>query len=79
MKGTLQEVISKARYADDPKLYTVVYRDGKKFPEVPLEEFINAQDGDGEDLEIPIHRITEVKRSGQVVWRKQTSVTPLEP
>ena len=70
-KGTLSEVISKARYSDDIGLYTVVYRDGRRCPEVSLESFIEAKDADGEPVQIPLHRIAEVKRLGKTSWRKR--------
>lgn len=71
MKGELEEVISRARYSDNPDLYTVVYRDGKDYPEVTLNSFINAVDADGEAVEIPMHRIVEVRRQGATVWKKR--------
>ena len=40
-KGRLQEIFSKALYADNPDLYSVSYRDFSSVVEVPLLEFIN--------------------------------------
>lgn len=70
MKSKLREIISKARYSDDIKLFTIVYRDGRKYPEVTLEEFINTKDSNDEPVEIPIHRIRKIKRDGITVWAK---------
>ena len=70
MKGKLEEIISKARYADDINRYTVKYRDFDKYPEVGLERFIHAYDDFGEPVEIPLHRIVEVKLDGVIIWMK---------
>lgn len=75
MKGRLQEIISKARYADDVSKYTVKYRDFDEYPEVGLERFIHAYDDFGEPVEIPLHRIVQVKKEGKVIWQK-TNYTP---
>ncbi|NOJ30160.1 MAG: DUF504 domain-containing protein, partial [Nitrososphaeraceae archaeon] len=40
MKGKLEEIISKAIYADDPALYTVKYRDFENIKAISLPEFI---------------------------------------
>jgi uncharacterized protein (UPF0248 family) len=69
-KGALADTISKARYSDDIGLYTVVYRDGRQLREVSLEEFINTKDQYGEPVEIPIHRMREIKRAGTIIWKK---------
>jgi hypothetical protein len=40
MKGKLEEIFSRALYADDPSLYFVSYRDFENIVEVPLPEFV---------------------------------------
>ena len=39
-KGRLEEIFSKALYADDATLYSVSYRDFESIIEVPLQEFL---------------------------------------
>ena len=39
-KGRLEEIFSKALYADDAALYSVSYRDFENIVEVPLQEFL---------------------------------------
>ena len=70
MKGKLEEIISKARYADDTSKYTVKYRDLEEYPEIGLERFIHAYDDFGEPIEIPLHRIVQIKKEGIVIWQK---------
>lgn len=66
-KGKLQEIISKAMYADDTKLYTVAYRDFDTMKEVSLQEFLKLS----EDFQtIPASRIVYVKRLNEIIYRK---------
>jgi hypothetical protein len=66
-KGILEEVFSKALYADNPDLYSVSYRDLDSIIEVPLPEFIRLS----ENFElIPSNRIFEVKKGQIVLYHK---------
>jgi hypothetical protein len=66
-KGILEEVFSKALYADNPDLYSVSYRDFDSIIEVPLPEFIRLS----ENFElIPSNRIFEVKKGQIVLYHK---------
>ena len=66
-KGRLQEVISRALHADDPKLYTIAYRDFDHIKQVSLQEFLKLS----EDFQtIPASRIIYVKRSNETVYKK---------
>jgi hypothetical protein len=66
-KGRLQEIFSKALYADNPDLYLVSYRDYSSIVEVPLLEFINIS----ENFElIPSNRVLLVRKERQVLYRK---------
>ena len=66
-KGRLQEIFSKALYADNPDLYSVSYRDYSSIVEVPLLEFINIS----ENFElIPSNRVLLVRKERQVLYRK---------
>jgi len=66
-KGRLQEIFSKALYADNPDLYSVSYRDFSSIVEVPLLEFINIS----ENFElIPSNRVLLVRKERQILYRK---------
>jgi uncharacterized protein (UPF0248 family) len=66
-KGKLQEIISKALHADDPKLYMIGYRDFDEIKQVPLQDFLKLS----EDFQtIPASRIVYVKRSNEIVYRR---------
>ena len=66
-KGRLQEIFSKALYADDPNLYTVTYRDFENLIEVPLVEFVTLSESFSI---IPASRIYRVKRDDQIMYEK---------
>ncbi|MBV9175856.1 MAG: DUF504 domain-containing protein [Nitrososphaeraceae archaeon] len=71
-KGMLEEVFSKALYADNPDLYSVSYRDFDSIIEVPLPEFIRVS----ENFElIPSNRIFEVKKGQMVLYHKYLPTT----
>jgi hypothetical protein len=66
-KGRLEEIFSKALYADDPGLYSVSYRDFESIIQVPLLEFLDLS----ENFElIPANRIKIVTRDGKEIYRK---------
>lgn len=66
-KGRLDEVFSKALYADEAALYTVSYRDFENIIEVSLPEFVQLS----EDFQvIPQNRIIFVKKGDQVLYRR---------
>jgi len=66
-KGRLEEIFSKALYADDTALYSVSYRDFERIVEVPLLEFIELS----ENFQvIPQNRVMLVKKGSQVLYRK---------
>jgi len=66
-KGRLDEIFSKALYADDVALYSVSYRDFEDIVEVSLPEFVKLS----KNFEvIPQNRIVFVKKSGQILYRK---------
>jgi hypothetical protein len=65
-KGKLEEIFSKALYADDPGLYSVSYRDFESVVQVPLLEFLDLS----ENFElIPANRIIFVIRNGKELYR----------
>jgi len=66
-KGRLEEIFSKALYADDPQLYSVYYRDFDSLLEVSLSEFVKAS----ENFElIPASRIIMITKVGKVLYSK---------
>jgi hypothetical protein len=66
-KGKLEEIISKALYADDPSLYSVSYRDFESVVQVSLLEFLDLS----ENFElIPANRIMIISRDGRELYRK---------
>ena len=66
-KGRLEEIFSRALYADDAALYFVSYRDFESIVEVPLQEFV----GLSENFQvIPQSRIVLVKKGSQILYRK---------
>ena len=70
-KGQLEEIFSKALYADDPRLYTVSYRDFESVVQVPLMEFLKLS----ENFElIPANRIEVVSKEGKVIYRKFSEI-----
>jgi hypothetical protein len=72
-KGRLEEIFSKALYADDPGLYSVSYRDFESIVQVPLLEFLDLS----ENFElIPANRIVIVSRDGKELYRKSSAMAP---
>jgi hypothetical protein len=66
-KGRLEEIFSRALYADGPALYSVSYRDFDSIVEVPLSEFVELS----ENFQvIPQNRVMLVKKGEQVLYRK---------
>ena len=66
-KGQLEEIFSKALYADNPDLYSVSYREFNSIIKVSLPEFLKLS----ENFEvIPPNRIFLVTREGKVLYRK---------
>ena len=66
-KGVIEEIFSKARFVDDPKLYKVFYRDFENIRELTLSDFI-AESNNFET--IPITRIEMIKRNEKILFKK---------
>lgn len=64
-KGSLEETLSYCIYKEDPKLFTVSYRDKKSIKTESLFDFITKE----EFVDIPISRIVQIKGK-QIVWKK---------
>jgi uncharacterized protein (UPF0248 family) len=66
-KGRLEEIFSKALYSDDPKLYSVYYRDCDSFVKVSLPEFVKLS----QNFElIPAHRVMTITKDGKTLYSK---------
>jgi uncharacterized protein (UPF0248 family) len=66
-KGKLEEIISKALYADNPDLYSISYRDFDSVVHVRLLEFLKIS----ENFEvIPANRIIVVSKDGEVLYKR---------
>ena len=66
-KGILQEIFSKAIYADNPSIYIVTYRDHENFKRITLEEFVIVSE---HFQRIPASRIISVELRGQILYEK---------
>ena len=66
-KGKLTEILSKARYADNPNSYTVGYLDYDTIKKVTLPEFIKISDS---FETIPITRIHHIKKGDKILYYK---------
>jgi uncharacterized protein (UPF0248 family) len=66
-KGRLQEIFSKALYAEKPDQYTVYYRDFDSTVGVSLLDFLNIS----ENFHlIPANRILTIKKADKVLYKK---------
>jgi len=66
-KGKLQEILSKAIYADDPSLYTITYRDFDEIKETSLTQFLQLSEN---FQTIPASRIVSIKRLNETIYQK---------
>jgi uncharacterized protein (UPF0248 family) len=72
-KGKLEEIFSKALYADNPDFYSVSYRDFDSIVEVPLSEFMKVS----ENFEvIPNTRIVSVRKGNTILYSKSSVIAP---
>ena len=67
-KGRLQEILSKALYADDPHTYIISYRDFDTILSIPLLKFIEVS----QNFEIiPATRIIQIKKGERIMYDKK--------
>jgi uncharacterized protein (UPF0248 family) len=66
-KGKLEDMFSRALYADNPKLYKLTFRDFENYKEVSLDEFIVLSEN---FQKIPASRIIRIELSGDVLYEK---------
>ena len=66
-KGVIEEIFSKARFADNPSEYKVFYRDFENMIETTLPKFIEESDN---FQKIPISRIEKIERNNSILFEK---------
>lgn len=66
-KGTIEEIFSKAKYADNPSLYKVFFRDFDRIRELKLPDFIKES---GNLETIPVSRIERITRNSTILFEK---------
>ncbi len=67
-KGLIEEIFSKAIYADDPLNYTVTYRDFEQYKQIDLPEFVLLS----KNFQlIPITRIIKIQKGQIILYQKR--------
>ncbi|MDH3312344.1 MAG: DUF504 domain-containing protein [Nitrosopumilus sp.] len=69
-KGSIEEIFSKALFADEPKSYRIFYRDFQKIKESSLPEFLIQSNN---FQTIPINRIKKIKKSNTILFEKNVT------
>ena len=66
-KGIIEEIFSKALFADETKLYKIFYRDFERIVECTMPEFLIQSD----NLQtIPINRIMMIKKNNTILFER---------
>jgi len=66
-KGKIEEIFSKARFADEASLYKIVFRDFETLRELTLPDFII----ESNNFEIiPVNRIELIKKGVNILFKK---------
>ena len=69
-KGIIEEIFSRARFADDPKSYRIFYRDFDDIRELALPDF----EVESNNFEtIPVTRIQLIKKNNKILFSKVKS------
>lgn len=66
-KGIIEEIFSKARFADDANQYMVFYRDFERIIKATMPEFLEESNN---FQTIPISRIRKIMKSNTVLFEK---------
>jgi len=66
-KGKIEEIFSKARFADQASLYKIVFRDFEILRELTLPDFI-VESNNFET--IPVTRIELIKKGDNILFKK---------
>lgn len=67
-KGQIEEIFSKARFADNPDEYRVFYRNFELIKEMTLPQFI-LESNDFES--IPISRVEKIMKNDKILFEKR--------
>lgn len=70
-KGELEEIFSKALFADESGQYKIFYRDFQRTREVTLPEFLIESNN---FQTIPVSRIKKIKKNNVVLFEKDVMV-----
>jgi hypothetical protein len=70
-KGKIEEIFSKALFADEARQYTVYYRDFERIKKATLPEFLIQSN---QFQTIPANRIKKIKKSNTVLFEKNVIV-----
>ncbi len=66
-KGKIEEIFSKAIYADNPSNYIVTFRDFENFKQISLKDFVTLS----ENFQlIPISRIVKIQKGNEILYKK---------
>lgn len=67
-KGIIEEIFSKAKFADKSHTYKIFYRNFERIVETTLPEFLIQSD----NLQtIPISRIKKIKKNNTILFEKK--------
>ena len=66
-KGIIEEIFSKAQFADDANQYRIFYRDFERIVETTIPEFLVESNN---FQTIPISRIKKIMKSNTVLFEK---------
>lgn len=66
-KGIIQEIFSKAQFADDPYLYKITFRDFDNLKILSLPDFLI----ESENFQtIPVNRIKKIMKNNKILFEK---------
>lgn len=68
-KGVIEEILSKAKFADNPNEYVIFYRDFERVLQSTLPEFLKESDN---FQTIPMSRIEKILKNDTVLFEKKT-------
>jgi uncharacterized protein (UPF0248 family) len=68
-KGRIEEIFSRAIYADNPLDYVVTYRNFENLKQVNLKEFISLSE---QFQLIPVTRIIRIQKGNEILYQKHS-------
>lgn len=75
----IQDLINKIKWdkRENPKYYSLIFIDLGKEKEIPYSTIIRLEgnfmiilNDNNEEVDIPLHRIRKVKKSGKIIWKR---------